>query len=237
MRVVGVLDLMRGQVVRGVAGRREEYRPVVSRLTTSSQPLAVARALREHLGLMELYVADIDAIMGLPPTWATYAALQADGFNLWVDAGVRDAATAVQLAEQGIASVVIGLETMAAPKVLAEAAVALGPRLVFSLDLWRGAPIKTSSACPEDLAEQAIACGVRRLLVLDLTRVGVGTGTGTEALCAALARKFPEIEIAAGGGVRGRADLERLRDLGVQVTLVASALHDGRLTRPELGGL
>ena len=65
-------------------------------------------------------------------------------------------------------------------------------------------------------------------------RVGGGAGTGTDALCARLATAYPTVEISAGGGVRGAADLRRLRECGVLVALVASALHDGALTAADL---
>jgi phosphoribosylformimino-5-aminoimidazole carboxamide ribotide isomerase len=241
MRVVGVLDLLGGVVVRGVGGRRSEYRPLVSRLTSSCEPLAVAQALREQLGLRELYVADLDAIAGGSPAWSAIAALQADGFKLWVDAGVRDEGEALRVGECGIGSVVIGLETVDAPETLAKAVRSLGSRLVFSLDLRGGVPLGDlagwRSREPKDLAAEAIGLGVRRLLILDIARVGVGGGTGTEELCARLAATYPAVEIAAGGGVRSKADLERLRDLDVAVVLVASALHDGALSRNDLAGL
>jgi uncharacterized protein related to proFAR isomerase len=40
-----------------------------------------------------------------------------------------------------------------------------------------------------------------------------------------------------GGGVRGRVDLEQLRDDGVAVVLLASALHDGGVRREDLQDL
>ena len=67
MRILPVIDLKGGLVVRGVAGRRQEYRPVVSRLTPSSRPIDVAGAFRDHLGLDHLYLADLDAIAGAAP--------------------------------------------------------------------------------------------------------------------------------------------------------------------------
>ena len=44
-RLIPVLDLMNGKVVRAVGGRRDEYRPVVSTLTPSTEPVEVAMAL------------------------------------------------------------------------------------------------------------------------------------------------------------------------------------------------
>jgi phosphoribosylformimino-5-aminoimidazole carboxamide ribotide isomerase len=81
---------------------------------------------------------------------------------------------------------------------------------------------------------QAVALGVRRVLILDLARVGVGEGTGTEALCARVTATFPHVEVSAGGGVRGIDELHRLHQSGVQNVLVASALHDGRLTAEDV---
>jgi phosphoribosylformimino-5-aminoimidazole carboxamide ribotide isomerase len=112
--------------------------------------------------------------------------------------------------------------------------------VVFSLDLRDGAPLGAGAGWAADaasVAAQAVGLGVRRLLVLDLARVGVGTGTGTDALCARLAAAHPEVEVSAGGGVRGVADLRRLRDCGVRAALVASALHDGALTAADLTAL
>jgi phosphoribosylformimino-5-aminoimidazole carboxamide ribotide isomerase len=241
MRVLPVLDVMGGLVVRGVGGRRREYRPVVSRLTPSCAPLDVARAFRQHLDLGELYLADLDAIGGADANVGLYEALQRDGFALWVDAGVRNAAMARALAEVGIEGVVIGLETVRGPEELDRACRDLGERVVFSLDLKGGTPLGNASAWQGsdavDIAGQAVALGVRRLLVLDLTRVGAGGGVGTEELCATMAKRYPAVEVAAGGGVRGVADLRRLAACGVKTALVASALHERKLTLDDLAAV
>lgn len=236
MQIMPVLDLMGGRVVRGVGGRRDEYRPVASRLTASCRPLDVARAFRTHFGLTTLYVADLDAIGTAAPALDAYAELMRDGFHLWIDAGVRRIGRVRQLADAGADGVVVALET-AGPDVLAESCAALGPRVVFSLDLKGGKPLGDAEAWggtdARAVAERAVALGARRLIVLDLARVGVGGGVGTEPLCAALAAAHPCVEIIAGGGVHGPDDLRRLAANGVQAALVASALHDGRLRRED----
>ena len=89
MKVIPVLDLLDGCVVRGVAGRRSEYRPIVSQRTGSSEPLVVARAIRDAFGLCEFYIADLDGILRHQPKLAVYRQLMDDGFQLLVDAGVR----------------------------------------------------------------------------------------------------------------------------------------------------
>src|SRR5262249_35051408 len=114
-----------------------------------------------------------------------------------------------------------------------------GERVMMSLDLKDGRPVTAPEAGwayaePADISRQAVHAGARRLLVLDLARVGVAGGTGTELLCARVAADHRGVELVAGGGVRGRDDLARLRNCGVQGVLLASALHDGRLKREDL---
>jgi phosphoribosylformimino-5-aminoimidazole carboxamide ribotide isomerase len=230
---------MHGQVVRGVGGRRAEYRPLRSRLAPSADPLTVARAFRDHFGLTELYLADLDAIAGMPPACGVVAALGAEGFDVAVDAGLRNVADAVPLAGAGATAVVAGLETLSGPAVLDGLVKEFGAaRVIFSLDLRDGRPLTTTVWPIEDawaIAAEAVRQGIRRLLVLDLARVGEARGTGTEAFCLRLATTFADVEILAGGGVRGRDDLDRLQRLGVKAVLVASALHDGKLQREDLG--
>jgi phosphoribosylformimino-5-aminoimidazole carboxamide ribotide isomerase len=241
MQIIPVLDVLGGQVVRGIAGRRQEYRPIRSSLTTSSAPLDVARAYRDAFGLEECYLADLDALGGAEPSSALYIALVAAGFRLWVDAGLRDARQAQDLAGAGVAGIVAGLETWGDPAELSMAAAHLGERLLFSLDLAEGRPLGAGAewpiADPVAIALEATQRGVSRVLVLELSRVGTHAGTGTEALCAEIIQRAPGVEVWAGGGVRGLEDLQRLRDAGVARVLVASALHDGRLRREDLDTL
>src|SRR5262249_33828926 len=155
-----------GQVVRGVAGRRSEYRPVVSRLTASCEPVAVARAFEAALGLRELYLADLDAIAGAEPAWPVLEALCGAGFGLWVDAGVRCASRAVELMRAGVQRVGVGLEALAGPGELAAAVAGCGERVVLSLDLREGQAMGDLTGWgttePAVIAGQAVALGVRR---------------------------------------------------------------------------
>ena len=229
MRVIPVLDLMSGHVVRGIAGQRHLYRPWISPLANSSDPFAVARAIRDRFGLTTLYVADLDAIAGAAPALELYRQLQDDGFRLWVDAGIREAIDLEPL--RGVDRIVAGLETLVGPDALAEI-LARCDRVLFSLDMKAGVSLATSEwpeSEPIDIARRAVALGTSAMLLLDLSRVGGGTGTGTEELAANLLVEFPGLEVTTGGGVRDRRDLARLAEIGIANVLVASALHEGRI--------
>jgi HisA/HisF family protein len=230
MLFLPVLDIQNGIVVRAVAGRRSEYRPLVSRLTNSTDPLTVAEAIRSSFGWWEVYVADLDSIaaFGLATNLAHYGQLHAAGFRLWLDAGVRTANDADRLADAGVEQIIVGLETVRGPTEWRTIVQRLGPeRAVFSLDLRAGVPMGTWDADTLTIADRVIADGGRQLIVLDLARVGKGEGPGTGALCAELIRRHPQVEVYAGGGVRDWDDVRRLEAAGVAGVLLASALHDG----------
>jgi phosphoribosylformimino-5-aminoimidazole carboxamide ribotide isomerase len=236
MRIIPAVDLKDGLVVRGIGGRREKYRPIVSRLTASCHPVDVACAYREHFGLDEIYLADLNALAGAAPSLLVYSAIQAEGFRLLVDAGVREVADARPLT--AVDGIVAGLETIADPGVLEALCREFGDHIYFSLDLKEGRPLGNVAAWgetdPWSIAVRAIRGGIRNLIVLDLAQVGMNAGAGTEALCSRLAEAFPHVTLLAGGGVRGVDDLHRMRRCGIHAALVASALHDGRLSRQDL---
>jgi phosphoribosylformimino-5-aminoimidazole carboxamide ribotide isomerase len=75
----------------------------------------------------------------------------------------------------------------------------------------------------------ARALNVRELVVIDLARVGSSAGPPLKAV-AELATALPGVEIYAGGGVRDDADLQALESAGATGALVATALHEGRIT-------
>jgi phosphoribosylformimino-5-aminoimidazole carboxamide ribotide isomerase len=223
MRIIPVIDLLNGVVVRGVGGRRSEYRPIVSGLTSSIDPVEVARVLVDSFDPAVLYLADLDAIGGARPALGLYQALGALGPRLWVDAGVCAGDGAKSIVEVGC-DVVAGLETVSGPTELKSIVEAVGAdRVIFSLDLRGGVPLRAWDW------RVAIDLGITRLIVLDLARVGSGAGTGTADWCREIAAKYPHVEVIAGGGVAGPADLERLAASGIRAALVASALHDGRI--------
>lgn len=241
MRVIPVLDLQGGRAVLARGGARATYRPAPSVLALGPQPgdaLALERAFREQLGCPECYVADLDAIAGAPPQTPLIRSLARSGPGLLLDGGAVDPGGARQAVADGVARVVVGLETLSSFDVLRAIAAAIGSeRLVFSLDLRGGKPIVAAGAShrgtPLELAQAGVAAGARALLVLDLARVGTGGGPDL-ALLAELRRAHPALELLAGGGVGSRGDLERLADAGCDGALVATALHDGRLGRDDL---
>lgn len=236
-RIIPVLDVMNGQVVRAVGGERDDYQPILSKLTVSTHPLAVALALLERTGATELYVADLDAIRGGQSISPQVARLLHElHCPIWIDIGLNSIRPPSLLPDTPGLRPVVGTET-ATPETLAKSlAVAGARRVAVSLDMKNGQLLGKWSEWGAEhargafsVASTAIRGGATSLIVLDLARVGTGTGTGTEALLRVLRDVFPEVDLIAGGGVRTWADVERLGEAGANGVLVASAVHEGML--------
>jgi phosphoribosylformimino-5-aminoimidazole carboxamide ribotide isomerase len=251
MQIIPVLDIAGGIAVHAQAGDRAQYAPLQSDLAPGQvgDPVAVLRAFHSMLGLHECYVADLDAIQGgaVQRTLLRELAEFHTGFAgaLLVDAGTHLPEGALEVFSCGASQVVVGLETLQAFSDLEAIVRFVGPsRVVFSLDLRLGSPVlhpamqDARGAGPEavTLAEQASASGVGSILILDLGRVGTGCGVDL-GLLESLRRQLPGTRLLAGGGVLTRLDLQRMRDIGCDGALVASAIHTGRLTAADLAAV
>ena len=228
MRIVPVLDLKGGIVVHARRGARGEYAPLRSPLVEGCEPVAVARALCEATDTGTLYVADLDAIAGAPADVAMIASLSTVA-EVWVDAGATTPNRAAALARAGAARNVVGTESLGS----GETGRVGGPKRMLSVDLRDGRLI---SPRPELAGREAVAAaplvttlGVHEVLVIDLARVGSGSGPPLDAV-GELAAALPGVAIYAGGGVRDDGDLRALDAAGAAGALVATALHEGRIT-------
>lgn len=246
MRVIPVIDLKDGLVVRGLGGQRDQYRPIQSQLVTTAVPGAVARALCELVPHGHLYVADLDAIAGAEPDWNAYRQILTFATTMTVDAGVATTVEAQALADfadqqSPDLSIVVALESSRSPQDLRQVLARIGTRrAVFSLDLKHGCPLTDSPAWKgmsgEEIATRAVEIGFERMIVLDLAAVGTGSGPQVVDLCRGIRARHPKLELISGGGVRSTGDLGSFHAVGCDGVLVASALHDGRMTASDLAG-
>ncbi|CAN5477036.1 HisA/HisF-related TIM barrel protein [soil metagenome] len=232
MNLIPVIDLMHGQVVRAVRGDRKAYRPMVSKLCAGSEPLAMARALCEHCATKQLYVADLDALLGGAAHVDVLRLLlrEMPALELWLDAGFADAAAADALLAQIGADAdrvvpIFGSESMASREALEQCfATSNSDHRVLSLDRRDGRRLD-AAGCWE-----APQFWPQRVIVMTLERVGSDAGPDLETL-ADVRTKAPGAFIVGAGGIRHADDLARAAEAGAGAWLVASALHDGRLPR------
>ena len=241
MRLIPVIDLLKGQAVHAVRGERNNYQPVKSVLTDTADPADLARAYRERLGLDELYIADLDAIQGFSGTANRdfiSSLARSRQTRVILDSGITDARAARRWLDAGISKAVIGSETLLAVSALKEIPGMIDrDRLIFSLDMRAG---KTVSDCPAlsamspiEALQELHSAGWQEVLLLDLDRVGTGGGIGMPLLVEARSQ-FPGLSLLAGGGIAGPEQLFELKSLGFAGVLVATVLHNGTIDARQL---
>jgi phosphoribosylformimino-5-aminoimidazole carboxamide ribotide isomerase len=237
MRLIPVIDLLNGQAVHAIKGEREKYKPVKSVLCDTPDPVCVARAFRDRLGLNEIYIADLNAIQDSRRTRHRdlIANLAHDErINIILDAGISNAEEAHSWLRLGIRNVVIGAETLRTMHALQEIPAGIDRnRLVFSLDMRAG---KILSSCPELAAMSPIdalgnlqSAGWQEVILLDLNRIGSRKGIDRTLVIEARA-SFPRLKLLAGGGIANAEQLLDLQSLGIAGVLVATAFHRGIIT-------
>lgn len=249
MMLIPVIDLLQGQVVRGMGGDRQAYRPIESLLCANSDPRTVARILSEHCDARQLYIADLDALMGgSAQIDVLRSVLQAlPHIELWLDAGFADAPGARALLAQlqpfdARVVPVFGSESLAsraaleacfaapharagtAPGTAPDSAADFTQRAVLSLDRRDGRRLDAAGCW------DALALWPKRVIVMTMERVGSQAGPDLDTM-RTLRRDSPATWLVGAGGVRNAADLAHATDAGADAWLVASALHDLQLPR------
>jgi phosphoribosylformimino-5-aminoimidazole carboxamide ribotide isomerase len=244
MRLIPVIDLLDGRAVHAVGGDRLHYKPVKSVLCDTPEPLTLARAYRDRLGLNQVYIADLNAIQGAHQInhYEMIAALvRKEGMNIVLDAGTSDIASTRHWLNLGVHKVVIGTETLHTRNSLRYLPARVDrDRLILSLDLIAGKILSQCSALtamsPLEVLDHVQSSGWREIILLDLRRVGGGDGAN-HSLAAEMRIHFPDLCFLVGGGIAKPEELIELESLGVAGVLLATALHRGIITARHISAL
>lgn len=235
MQIIPVIDLMGGQVVHAKHGLRGQYQPINSQLTPLSEPLAIVEALLKLYPFGTLYIADIDAILGsgsnieaIESIANTYPHL-----TIWLDHGIRQAnARALYMGQQ--IKAIVGSENIANLQDYRAISYACKSQHILSVDFNQAGAMgipelhDTAHYWPDEI------------ICMSLTSVGSAQGIDIERLRKLNAmnslRKHPSA-IYAAGGLRNLNDAKALIEFGIKGVLVATALHQKKLSAEDIDDL
>jgi HisA/HisF family protein len=250
VRIIPVIDLRAGRAVRGRGGDRAGYRAVRSVLGTHSsgprrpvrlsEPVALFEAYLRLLRPQDLYVADLDRIGGGGDNddVVSRLALRAPAVRILWDGGLVDLREGAACGSLANLVPVAGTETLAEPAALARFGGSPGAEPPFlSLDLSDEGVVARSGSIAAlgetGILRAAARHGVRRAILLFLGRVGTSRGLQMPRL-ERLREAAGDLEIYVGGGIARLGELRLLRRLGFAGALLATALHDGRISPRDL---
>jgi len=239
MRIIPVIDLMKGIVVHGQMGERKKYKPIKSVLCHSADPLTVAYAFEDELQLKELYIADLDAI-----SHHDYSNLkeilkikQKTHLNLMLDCGIRSVDDILKFIPSNIDRIIIATETLSELSELNRIVAQVdSSKLIFSIDTKQNKILTDSkeiaALSPIALASYGNDLGIKECIVLDLSKVGSERGPNIT-----IAKEIVDnvdISVITGGGIRRINDIHYLEENGFAGVLIATALHNGNISQSDL---
>lgn len=235
MIIYPAMDLMGGRIVRLQQGRFDDVTPYVRAPAETLSHFA-------ELGAEWAHVVDLDgARAGQPMQHELIADLaRSTSLRLQVAGGFRKVEQLARMFDAGVARVVIGSLAVKQPETVQKWMDEFGPDLVaLSIDvrLVSGNPLVAIAGWTEDSGKNLwdvarIYPDARHLLVTDIGRDGMLQGPNF-ALYQEIARRLPDAQIQASGGISSLGDLEQLRTAGA---IIGKALWEGRITLEEALG-
>ena len=237
MQIIPVIDLLKDplddcRVVHAKRGQRQHYQPIQSQLTQSSAPLDIVAALLELYPFQTLYIADLNAICGAGNNDATIEAISKahPALTIWLDCGIRQM-NARALRIGGAIRPVVGSENIENLQDYRAISYACQSTHVLSLDYSATSAMgmtelhKSARFWPDDT------------ICMSLNAVGTAEGPDmprlTEIMHLNAARKSPS-RIFAAGGIRNMQDSAALANRQVTGALVATCLHNKRLSADDI---
>ena len=223
MQIIPVIDIKAGRAVLARQGERKNYQPLSTPLCTSSQLADVIDAYLSLYTFTQIYIADLDALMGIGNNQKLiYSAIaHYPQLNFIIDCGsLQTYYTAINVTP------IIGTESV--DKQTLQDIKQQTNDFILSLDFCA-----ENKPMGDPVLYQYPALWPKQLIIMTLGLVGKNSGSDLMKLqhyyCS-----YPEHNFIAAGGIRHRQDLIQLKAIGIQRALVASALHNGALTAADI---
>jgi phosphoribosylformimino-5-aminoimidazole carboxamide ribotide isomerase len=229
MRLIPAIDLRAGHCVRLLHGD-------FARETRYDADPAVLLAKYRDLGADWLHVVDLDGARdGSLGNRAIIVQLAAQkGIKLQVGGGLRNTAAIVQMLDLGVARAVIGSAALTQVEQVRTWLEHFGPEqvtLAFDVRLDEDGTPRVATHGWQRQSELSLWSAVanftgsqlRHVLCTDVGRDGALTGPNV-ALYREAARRYPQIQWQASGGIRDARDLHALTEAGAAAAISGKAL-------------
>jgi phosphoribosylformimino-5-aminoimidazole carboxamide ribotide isomerase len=220
MHIIPVIDIKDGIAVHAKQGKRDQYLPLQSKLCQSSDVFDVINAISRCFHSDTFYLADLNSLTHQGDNTELLRAILAryPTITFWVDAGFP--LLDKQLLNFPNFVPVFGSESFQDDTI--NEINKVSGNYILSLDFSAAGELGALTLFTKP------ALWPQRVIIMNLPRVGSNQGPDLGQLMAYRTR-YPQHTFIAAGGVRHMADLMTLEHSGIQVALVATALHNGSL--------
>lgn len=226
MQIIPVIDIKDGCAVLASRGDRKNYQPLSTLLCSSSRVIDVINAYLSLYAFPKIYIADLDALMGLGDNHQLINSLftRFPEIQFMIDSGsVESDYTPLQ---NNQLTAIIGTESIDT-RTLKDLKHQTDD-FILSLDFSTH-----DTLMGESVVYESPSLWPQELIIMTLGLVGGNNGPDLSKL-QHFCRSYPEHDFIAAGGIRDVHDLIQLQEIGIQQALVASSLHNGKLTNFEI---
>jgi phosphoribosylformimino-5-aminoimidazole carboxamide ribotide isomerase len=225
--IIPAVDVLDGRAVRLLQGDYDRIE------LDAGDPLTLVRRAAAH-GPPLVHVVALAAARdgGAPLVLAAAVAEAAAPVPVQLGGGIRSVADARALRAAGVERVVVGTAAFG-PTALEEFVEALGEHVAVAIDVangivrtagWR----ESSNLTTAEALRRCTSAGVATVVCTAIDRDGTRAGPDLELLREV--RDGFERRVLAAGGIRDAADVEAVRELGLDGVVVGRAWLDGTLT-------
>ena len=228
MQIIPVIDLKNGIVVHAKQGDRDNYAPLQSKICKSADIFDVVDTFWTLFRVPKLYIADLNAItrQGDNAGLLDNVLGAFPNITFWVDGGYPLCNDIFQQLPNHcpvLGSESFNDENVAKIKKFENTFILsldysligeLGAKTLFlNQDLWPA-----------------------NIIIMNLPKVGSGLGPDWDCITA-YHEQYPQHNFIAAGGIRDSQDLDELGRIGIKQALVATALHNGKISPDDIASI
>jgi phosphoribosylformimino-5-aminoimidazole carboxamide ribotide isomerase len=234
MKIYPAIDILGGQAVRLIQGRKDQT-------TVYGDPIEMASKW-VNKGAEWLHVVDLDgAFEGKPKNLGVLRDMAAavPKAKIQVGGGIRGMSIVELLFDAGIERIVLGTAAVQDQEFVKNALAKHSGRVAIGIDA-RDGNVQVSGWTEDsqigaiDLARSLQDVGVRLVIYTDISRDGVLEGPNVEATRQMLASTH--LSVIASGGVSSLKDVHRLAEINhprLEGVIIGKALYEGRIRIEE----
>ncbi len=223
MQIIPVIDIKAGQAVLAQQGDRQNYQPLSTPLCPSCQTDDVINAYLNLYSFTQVYLADLDALMGTGNNQNLINTLvkRYPELNFIVDSGTLNTLFTMKNLQEIIGTESVDRHTLKKIKQHTN-------DFILSLDFCA-----QNKPMGDHFIHETPALWPKKIIIMSLGLVGKNNGPDLIRL-QQYTSTYSDHDFTAAGGIRHRQDLVKLKEIGIQQALVASALHHGKLTTTDI---
>lgn len=223
MNIIPVIDLKSGHAVLAKQGDRTTYQPLSTPLCQSSQLDNVIDAYLSIYSFKQIYIADLDALMGHGHNQSliNLTAAHYPQINFIVDRGY----VKKYLPTSNIIPIIGTESTDEQELVQIKKDI---PNFILSLDFCA-----KNNQMGDHRLYTSSTLWPQLIIIMTLHFVGKNSGPDLTKL-QHYYQSYPKHQFIAAGGIRHQYDLTQLKKIGIQHVLIASALHNKMLQASDI---